>query len=126
MSTPKPPTPQAISRLLSAGGFDRSTYGDTGVMWNEATDGFNVWKSYHQNAPQQSFVAVQYIARTLRDTGADWGGIGGTKAEMLVRLGEFAAVIEDAGYHPVVRDRGDEPPWLTILTVVAAKEGDHR
>ena len=43
---------------------------------------------------------------------------------MLVRLGEFAAVIENAGYHPVVRDRGDEPPWLTILTVVAAGKAE--
>ena len=120
MATSKPPTPQGVSALLKRAGFKRSTYGDKGVMWNEASDGFSVWKSHHQNAPQQPYIAVQYIARTLRDTGAEWGGTDGIKAEMLVRLGEFATVIENAGYHPVVRDRGDEPPWLTILTVVTA------
>jgi len=119
---PRVPTASGISRLLAAAGFERSTYGRPGVMSSEVTDGFSVWKSYHQNAPQQTFVAVQYIARTLLDSEAEWGGTDGIKAEMLVRLGEFAAVIEDAGYHPVVRDRGDEPPWLTILTVVTVRD----
>jgi hypothetical protein len=116
MTTTKTPTASAISRLLRRAGFQRSNYGQQGVMWDEVTDGFNVWKTYHQNAPRQPYIAVQYIARTMRDNGAEWDGV---KAEMLARLGEFAAVIESAGYHPVIRDRGGEPPWLTILTVVA-------
>jgi len=112
----KQPTASAISRLLAKAGFARSTYGQPGVMWNEASDGFVVWKSYHQNTPTQCYVAVQHIARTLRDEMAEWADI---KAEMLARLGEYAAAIEQAGYHPVVRDRGAEPPWLTILTTVS-------
>jgi len=120
MTTSKPPTPQAISRLLKAAGFERSTYGDTGVMWNEATDGFRVWKSCHHNTPQQPFVAVEHTVLALTNSDEEWVDL---KTEMLVRLGEYAAVIEDAGYHPVIHDRGQDPPRLTI-PILGAKEGD--
>jgi hypothetical protein len=118
-ATTRRPTASGISRLLAKAGYQRSTYGQPSVMWNEATDGFSVWKTHHRDNPQQPYVAVQYHARTLTNEMAEWRDI---KAEMLTRLGEYATVIEKAGYHPLVRDRGDEPPWLTILTAVPAPE----
>lgn len=116
----KTATPQAISALLRRAGFERSTYGDKGVMWNEASTGFSVWRTYHQDVPQQPYVAVQHH---IKD--ADYSDVDRVAyAEMRARLEEYAVVIRAAGYPALVRDRGDEPPWLTILTVAAPPEED--
>ena len=49
--TTKEPTPQGISALLRKAGFQRSSYGDKGVMWNEATPGYSVWKNLSRRPP---------------------------------------------------------------------------
>jgi hypothetical protein len=113
--TASQPTASGVSRLLAKAGFERSNYGNAGVMWNEATPGYKVWKSWHQNAPQQPFVAVMHVIRS-DDRGEDW------KGEMRAELERYAAVIRAHGWPALVRDRGDDPPWITILTVVADKE----
>jgi hypothetical protein len=116
--TTKPPTPQAISALLRKAGFTRSNYGAKGVMWNEASTGYSVWRTFHANDPDQPYIAVQHH---IREDGwePDWPA---RKKEMRSRLEEYAAALRAAGYAALVRDRGSEPPWLTIMTVVSAQE----
>lgn len=114
--TPRTPTPQSVSALLGKAGFERSNYGNAGVMWHEATTGYKVWKSYHQDSPQSPFVAVMHVIRR-DDRGEDW------QRDALAELERYAAVIRAAGWPALVRDQGEEPPWLTILTVVTAREG---
>jgi hypothetical protein len=114
-----PVSPQAISALLRKAGFERSTWGNAGVLYSDATTGYTAWKTHHQNAPQQPYVAVQHH---IKDDGwsPDWPA---RKREMRQRLEEYAAIIREAGYTPLVRDRGrDEPPWLIIMTAVSDKE----
>ena len=122
MSKPKTPTASGISRLLAAAGFKRSNWGGKGVMRNEASTGFSCWKSYHQDTPEQPYVAVQYVIAGSPPY-VDDEDRAERYTEMRTRLGEYAAVIRDAGYPAMVRDRGTEPPWLTILTIVTAEEG---
>jgi hypothetical protein len=111
----KSPTPQGISALLRKAGFTRSNYGDKGVMLDDVTTGYSVWKTWHVNHPNQPYVAVQYLIKGLGCL--DWAE---AKQDMLAHLEEYAAPLIEAGYAPLVRDRGDEPPWLTIMTVVEA------
>lgn len=119
--TTKTPTPQAISALLKRAGFERSDGGKAGVMWNEASTGYRVWKSWHSSTPQQPFIAVLH---NIKDSYyADDEDRAAVYAEMRSSLERYAAVIRKGGYPAVVRDRGTEPPWITILTVVTAKEG---
>ena len=40
------------------------------------------------------------------------------KKESRSRLEGYAAVLREAGFAALVSDRGDEPPWLTIMTVL--------
>ena len=110
------PTPQAISRLLKKAGFPRSDYGDPGVMHGSASTGFSAWKTHHRDHPGQPYVAVQYIVRGMHAADGDWEGY---LRLATVMLEHYAEVIRKAGYPALVRDRGQEPPWLTILTVVA-------
>ena len=109
--TAKQPTAHAISALLRRSGFQRSTYGDRDVLWDDVTEGYSVWKTRHRDAPDHPYVAVQHV---IGGDAREWPE---RKREMRRRLEEYAAVIRDAGYAPLVRDRGDEPPWLTIMTV---------
>lgn len=118
--TDKPPTPQGISALLRKAGFPRSDYGDKGVMYGSASTGFSVWKTHHRDHPGQPYVAVQYIVKGMLASDEDWEGY---QRLATVMLGHYAEVIRTAGYPAVVRDRGQEPPWLTILTIVTAKKG---
>lgn len=90
-------------------------------MWNEASTGFRVWKSYHQNAPQQPFVAVMHVIKDSHY--ADDEDRAEVYREMRARLEGYAKVIRAHGYPALVRDRDTEPPWITILTVVTGKEG---
>jgi hypothetical protein len=113
--TGRAPTPQGISRLLREAGFPRSDYGGKGVMRESASTGFIVWKTYHRDHPEQPYVAVQYIVKGMHATDEDWDGYMRLAPVM---LGHYAEVIRAAGYAALVRDRGGEPPWLTILTVV--------
>ena len=110
----KQPTASAISALLRRSGFTRSTWGSKGVMYADASTGYTVWKSHHQNAPQQPFVAVQYHVKSDGWT-PDWAE---RKAEMLTQLEKYARVLRLHGYTPLVRDRGDEPPWLMLMVAV--------
>jgi hypothetical protein len=114
----KTPTPQDISRLLREAGFERSDSGQPGVMWNRASTGYRVWKSHHASAPQQPFVAVMHVIKDSHY--ADDEERTEVYREMRGRLEQYAAVIREAGYPALVRDRGTEPPWLTILTVVGS------
>jgi hypothetical protein len=114
----KTPTASGISRLLSAAGFKRSTWGGKGVMWNEASTGFSCWKSYNQNTPQQPYVAAQHVIAGSPPY-IDDEDRSEHYREMRARLEDYAKVLREAGYAALVRDRGAEPPWLTILTVVA-------
>ena len=109
--TTKEPTPQGISALLRKAGFQRSSYGDKGVMWNEATPGYSVWKTFHGDHPGHPYVAVQHVT----SSDPDWGE---RKKESRSRLEEYAVVLREAGFAALVSDRGDEPPWLTIMTVL--------
>jgi hypothetical protein len=109
------PTPQGISRLLRKAGFTRSTYGDKGVMWNEASPGYSAWKTFHGDHSEHPYVAVQHVTRSE----GDWDE---RKAESRSWLEKYAAVLRGAGFAAVVRDRGTEPPWLIIMTVVTTGE----
>ena len=117
MSTPKPPTPQAISRLLSAAGFERSDYGRPGVMWSAAATGYSVWKTCLQESPMTPVVAVQHIIKDSHFTTDDeeWRGYLRDIREALER---YAESVRAAGFGAYVRDRRDEPAWL----IVTAKE----
>lgn len=117
MVTSKPPAPQGISALLKRAGFERSDTGQPGVMWHEASTGFSVWKTFHGNAPRQPYVAVQHHIRDADRSDEGWPG---RQQEMRAMLDRYAEVLRTAGYPAFVRDRGKEPPWLTILTVVTA------
>ena len=120
----KPPTPQGISALLRKAGFGRSDYGRQGVMWKEASPGYSVWRTYHHEHPDQPYVAVQHVVKGVRPGLGDEEDWSAYVKEARSWLEKYAEVIREAGYAPVVRDRGTEPPWLTILTVVTAgKEG---
>lgn len=114
----KQPTPQAISRLLAKAGFVRSNHGRPGVSYQEVTTGFVAWKTYHQSHPEQPYVAVQHDVEGMFSRGLtneDWNAY---LAEARARLEDYAEVIREAGFAAMVRNRGDEPPWLTILTIV--------
>jgi hypothetical protein len=114
MST-KQPTASAISALLRRSGFTRSTWGGKGVMYSDAATGYTAWKTHHKDAPQQPYVAVQHH---IKDDGTDdWPE---RKHEMLAQLEKYAQVLRLHGYHAMVRRRGDEPPWLIIMTAVTA------
>lgn len=119
--TAKAPTPQAISALLKRAGFPRSNHGKPGVDYSEISTGFVCWKTFHKDAPQQPYVAVQYNVKGMHATDEDWEGY---QRLATVMLEHYAEVIRAAGYAPVVRDRGQEPPWLTILTVVTAGKAE--
>jgi hypothetical protein len=109
----KQPAASAISALLRRSGFTRSTWGDKGVMYADATSGYTAWKTHHQNAPQQPYVAVRHH---IKDDGTEWPE---RKAQMLEQLERYAKVLRLHGYHALVRRRGrDEPPWLVIMTAV--------
>lgn len=113
MTTPKPPTPQGISALLKRAGFERSTWGKPGVGYTEASTGFVVWRTFHRDAPQQPYVAVKYISEGMKfSTDEEYNAY---QREARARLEEYAAAVRGAGYAPVVRNRGDEPPWLTVI-----------
>jgi hypothetical protein len=114
MGDMKTPTPQGISRLLRKAGFPRSDYGSKGVMRNEASTGFSVWKTHHCDHPSQPYVAVQHVVKDMHATDEDWEGYLELAPVMLER---YAEVIRRAGYAALVRRRGQEPPWLTILTI---------
>ena len=118
----KQPTPQGISRLLAKAGFPRSSHGRPGVSYDEVTTGFTAWKTYHRDHPEQPYVAVQHdvegmFSRSLTDE--DWDAY---LAEARARLEDYAKVVREAGFAALVRNRGSEPPWLTILTVVPGAE----
>lgn len=117
------PTPQAISALLCKAGFERSNHGCPGISYDEVSTGFVAWKAYHQNAPQQPYVAVQHNIAGMFGERTDEGWAA-YLTEARARLEEYAGVVREAGYPAVVRDRGDEPPWLTVLTVAAAPAGE--
>ena len=119
--TPRPPTPQGISALLRKAGFKRSDYGKPGVMWNMAMPGYSVWRTFHAGNPDQLYVAVQYVVGESSAACTDEEWLGHLK-ECRAHLEEYAAAIRKAGYHPLVRDRGKEPPWLTILTAAKAQD----
>jgi hypothetical protein len=110
----KAPTPQGISRLLRKAGFPRSDYGSKGVMWNEASTGFSVWKTHHRDHPGQPYVAVQYVVKGMHAAGDDWEDYLQLATAVLEN---YAEVIREAGYAPLVRLRDRERPWLTILTI---------
>ena len=115
----KQPTPQGISRLLAKAGFPRSSHGRPGVSYQEVTTGFVAWKTYHQNQPNQPYVAVQHDVEGMFSsslTDEEWAAY---LTEARARLEVYAKVIHEAGFAAVVRNRGSEPPWLTILTVVS-------
>ena len=119
--TVKNPRPQGISRLLREAGFPRSTHGRPGVGYAEVSTGFVAWKTFHSDHPEQPYVAIQHNTEGMF---ADFRTDEGWKAylaEARARLEDYAGVLRDAGYHVLVRDRGGEPPWLTVLTV--AREG---
>lgn len=116
--TAKTPTASAISALLRRSGFTRSTWGNAGVMYGDATTGYTAWKTHHRDAPQQPYVAVQHHIKTDRTD--DWPE---RKAEMLEQLERYAKVLRLHGYHALVRRHArDEPPWLVIMTAVTDKE----
>jgi hypothetical protein len=122
--TTRTPTPQAISALLRRAGCARSNYGSKGVMWNEATPGYKAWKTCHRDHPEQPYVAVLHVAdRVAFPAGTDEEWRACVK-ECRAHLELYAGVIRRAGYAAVVRDRGQEPPWLTILTVVTDEGND--
>ena len=52
------------------------------------------------------------------DRGEDW------QRDALAELERYAAEIREAGWPALVSSRGDEPPWLTILTVVTPGTGE--
>ena len=111
------PAPQAISALLRRAGFERSNHGRPGVGYDEVSTGFVVWETRHRNAPRQPLVAVQHNVSGMFSARTDEGWAA-YLAEARARLEDYAGVIREAGYHVLVRDRGEEPPWLTVLTVV--------
>lgn len=109
-------TASSVSALLRRSGFQRSNYGDTGVMRDETTPGYTAWKSYHQTNPHQPFIAVMHT--TAEKAWGDDEAWSAHVAECKEHLEKYAEAIRAAGYKPVVRDRGSEPPWLIILTVI--------
>jgi hypothetical protein len=113
-------TPQGISALLRKSGFARSDAGSSGVMADDASTGFTVWKTFHGNAPSQPYVAVQHLVKGMWTDRTDEGWAA-YQSEARTRLEAYAKVVRAAGYAPVVRDRGTEPPWLIILTAATAK-----
>jgi hypothetical protein len=120
--TARNPTPQGISAMLAKAGFARSTWGRPGVTYQEASTGFTAWKTFHRDDPAHPYVAVQHHIQWTADSDSEtWAA---RKAAMRARLEEYAVFLRTAGYAAIVRDRGDEPPWLHILTAVTARE-DH-
>ena len=61
----------------------------------------------------------QGISRLLRKAGFPRSDYGGEdyKKQAVAMLERYAEVIREAGYPALVRRRGQEPPWLTILTI---------
>ena len=125
MTAAKPPTPQGISALLKRAGFERSNHGKPGVGYGEVTTGFVCWKSHHAgDGPQQPYVAVQHDVEGMFNCCGDKDEWAAYLREARYWLEKYARTVRRAGYAPVVRDRGSEPPWLTILTVVAAGKAE--
>jgi len=101
MGTPGPLEPADISAILKEAGFPLSNYGLEATEWDRPTSGYTAWKT-HQ--PDGVFIAVQYTPRHLFSDHAD----------VRVHLAEYATVLRAAGYAPVIRDRGEDLPWLMI------------
>jgi hypothetical protein len=111
-TTPKPPTPQAISALLRKAGFSRSTSSTTGIKgWHNYSSGYVV-----KHGDEAGVVWVSYRDGSFRATDE-------TRARGTAALGDFEAAIVAAGF---AVSHGTRMWDDLIVTAPADTEGEGR
>lgn len=114
------PAPQVISRLLRRAGFIRSTYGDTGVDWLDATRGYRVWRTFRREVNGETVTAVMHVDKGAHELDAEEDA-----HQRIVRaeLAKYATAIQAAGFSTEVHEIRDSTPWLFVLGAEDANGG---